>query len=96
MRIRHNYSLLGPLLIESLGAEAGSLVLEHVVDHVVADGVLAAHLVIGNTGVVKPVTPDNILNIKISRHESCITINRVNILVACKMSWSGWLLQSLV
>ena len=67
---------MGPLLIQSLGAESGSLVLHHVVDHVVADGVLAAHLVIGNTGVVKPVTPDNILERKISRHESCCSINR--------------------
>ena len=49
------------LLIQSLSTESRSLILNHAVQHVVADGVLALHLVVRHAGVVEPVTPDDIL-----------------------------------
>ena len=45
----------------SASASPGSLVLDNTVDGVVADGVLAGHLVVRHAGVLEPVTPDNVL-----------------------------------
>ena len=42
-------------------AAPGSLVLDNTVDGVVADGVLAGHLVVRHAGVLEPVSPDNVL-----------------------------------
>ena len=45
----------------TFSASPGSLVLDNTVDGVVADGVLAGHLVVRHAGVLEPVTPDNVL-----------------------------------
>ena len=42
-------------------ASPWSLVLDNTVDGVVADGVLAGHLVVRDAGVLEPVAPDDVL-----------------------------------
>ena len=42
-------------------ASPWSLVLDNTVDGVVADGVLAGHLVVRHAGVLEPVAPDDVL-----------------------------------
>ena len=42
-------------------ASPGSLVLDNTVDGVVADCVLAGHLVVRHAGVLEPVAPDDVL-----------------------------------
>ena len=55
-----------PSVIEGLGAVPGRLVLHDGVDGVVADSVLARHLVVRHAAVVKPVAPDDVLQIIVS------------------------------